>query len=169
MSDSNYTSLDDDILNVSMNLLKNDIIPSIDNVSKHSKYNFKLINTRFSTDNELIIFIISSFDLLIKDKILLNLKVNENIISFFVDECLPIIIKYKNILGPLYKNDYTRRIIVQYLIDFYSNLLIRHFEVKSLLKARLITINIIELINASLTYSSDSDINSCSEDIKIFF
>lgn len=163
-------SLNKEVLNVSFSLLERGIVPNIYNISSHVSADIKLIKSAFINDESLIEFIIRNIDSNIRGKLINNFYVGEDIVSIFVNKCLPIIIENRDFLSSLYRDDFARNVIIDYLKESYSKLLFDEFKVKSTLKSRIIISSIIEIIYSSLTYNSSlsvSDFNNLSKGIFI--
>ncbi|MCL0312150.1 helix-turn-helix domain-containing protein [Apilactobacillus sp. TMW 2.2459] len=154
----NEINFEKTVLDTSILLLKENIIPSIEIIAKRTALSEHSLHTFFKNDNDLIVFIIKKFDVNMKKKLILNID-NNNVIYTFIDKCLPIIRMNKDILQPMYSDTNTSAIIIQYLKNTYSNLLKHHLNIHDELKVKIIVSNCIEIINAALTYYSEYSIS----------
>lgn len=140
------------IFNLCKKFLENKIVPKTEDIKKNIIFNESIVDSYFNSDSELIIFIIEHFDKNIKNKLLLNIKSYNSILTSFIDNGLPLIIKNKPFLKPLYLNKYSNGIIGFYLKDSYYNYLSQFLGDSNELTIRLLISDILEIINASLTY-----------------
>lgn len=166
ISDFNDKSLIDDTLNVSFTLLKNGVIPNIHNISNKTNRNIKLIKSEFLDDENIILFIIKNIDMIIRDRIIKNFIISKNIVNDFINNCMPIIMEYDDLLSPLYRNDFTRKIIINYLKDCYSKIINFDFRINNMLNSRLIVSVLIEVIYSSFTYNSYLSYNDLCDNFK---
>lgn len=155
MFNNEELNIEDYIFNLCKEFLKNNIVPKVEDIEKNVIFNKSIIKRYFYSNSDLIIFIIKYFDNNIKKTLLKNIVSYHNIISVFVDDCLPLIIKNKDFLKPLYNDKYSVGIVENYLKDEYYKILKKSIGNENELKIRLIISNILEIINAALTYYGD--------------
>jgi transcriptional regulator with XRE-family HTH domain len=158
LSNDDELNFEKTVLDTSISLLKENIIPSIEMLARCTALSKHSLQTLFKNNNDLIVFIIRKFDANIKKKLILNID-NNNVIYTFIDNCLPILRMNKDILKPMYSDHNTSAIIIQYLKKTYSQLLKNHLNIHDELKVNIIVSNCIEIINAALTYYSEYSIS----------
>lgn len=155
LSDDGQFDFDNVILEVSFNLLKKNYIPSLERVATSISFSKYFLYNTFEDNDELLIFIIKYIDKPIRERMLKEID-TKNIISTFIDKCLPIIQNNNDILSTIYKDKFASGILIQYLKDSYYPIIkkITHNEIES----RIIVSTCIEIVNSSLTYYSEYSI-----------
>lgn len=154
ISDSYEENIFEKIYFVSKKMLSQGVIPTIDSVSKNTSFSKKLLKQKFKTDQELLLFLIKSFDMKIQSKLLNYIHNQNEIIQIFINKCLPVLMQNESFLKPLYHNISTRVIIINYLKEVYSKNLLMKFPNCSTLEINIKLNIIIELIISIFTYNS---------------
>lgn len=163
--DENSFDIEEEIFNLCIKMLSNNEIPSIEKISYKTTVSIKRIKRLFKNDNNnLILFIIKSIDVSIKEELSKIKLQDRNLISIFVDNFLPYIISNKAVLKPLYENAYTNGIVINYLKESYSLYLISSLHLHDKFQARILLSIIMEIVNASLTYK-DIEYNQLKTEI----
>jgi transcriptional regulator with XRE-family HTH domain len=137
------------ILETSFSLLMENHIPSLEKVASRISFSKYFLYSHFRNNEDLLIFIIKDIDKPIRNRLIKEID-NNNIISSFIEKCLPIIQNKSDILLPMYRDKIASGILIQYLRANYYAIIknITHDE----LEAKIIVSSCIEIINASLTY-----------------
>lgn len=143
------------IFNICTDYLQDNIIPCIGDIESNITFDKLILKKYFTNNEELIIFIISNFDSSINKYLIKKINSYNNILNDFFDYCLPIIMEHRSFLRPLYCDKNVKGIVEQYLKDTYSNMLENSLGKCNRLKINIILSNIIEIINASMTYYYD--------------